>query len=206
MNLSDNPRKFDFSKKYILEDDFVQLLPLIEAHIQPLSKISDDTDIWTFFFENGNTIDALSRYIISATDNRKFNKEYPFVIFDKITEQYVGTTRFYEYLPIFNTIKLGHTWYGKAFRSTGLNKRCKYLLFEFAFEKIGLERIGFGAMRDNIRSIAAMKSVGCKEEGVLRNMFPSRDGKGRTDAVLMSILKNEWYQSTKYQLKAKIDT
>ncbi|MFS4468947.1 GNAT family N-acetyltransferase [Maribacter sp. 2210JD10-5] len=196
---------FDFSYSYVLEDDFIQLIPMTEAHVEPLARISDDLEIWTFFFEKGDTIEALSAYIKSAIDNRKSNKEYPFVVLDKTTKQFAGTTRFYEYSAELNTIKLGHTWYGKPFRGTGLNKRCKYLLFEFAFEKIGVERIGLGAYADNIISIAAMNSVGCRKEGVLRNMFPSRRGKGRTDAVLMSILRNEWYENTKYELKAKID-
>ncbi|NNE75651.1 MAG: GNAT family N-acetyltransferase [Pricia sp.] len=196
--------KLDFANAYILEDDFAKLIPLKEGHTQPLSQISNDADIWKYFFEEGDTIQKLTKYVMSAIENRKASNEYPFVVFDKKNGQYAGTTRFYDYSGELNTIKLGHTWYGKAFRGTDLNKHCKYLLFEFAFEKLGVERIGFGAYMDNTRSIAAMKSVGCKKEGVLRNMFPSIDGRGRTDAILMSILKKEWHERVKSDIIKKI--
>jgi len=197
--------KFNFSKEYILEDDFVKLSPLESKHIGYLSEISNEPFIWTYFLEKGNGIKNLTKYIHATIANRKSKKEYPFVVFDKIKKQYAGTTRFYQFLADLNAIKLGHTWYGKEFRATGLNKHCKYLLFEFAFEKIKVDRIGFGAYLDNTISIAAMKSVGCKEEGVLRAIFPAINGEGRADGILMSILKNEWNDNVKSDLRKKLN-
>ena len=196
--------KFDFAKDYILEDDFVKLIPLKSKHIKDLLKISNDPEIWKYFFEKGDTLENLTQYVLSAIANRKVEKKYPFVVLDRHMDQYAGVTCFYQYSSELQTIKLGHTWYGKEFRGTALNKHCKYLLFEFAFEALGVERIGFGAYADNHVSIAAMKSVGCQTEGFLRNMFPSLDGNGRTDAILLSILKNEWQESIKSELKNKL--
>jgi RimJ/RimL family protein N-acetyltransferase len=39
----------------------------------------------------------------------------------------------------------------------------------------------------NVRSIAAMKSIGCKEEGILRNHMPSFNST-RRDTIILSIL------------------
>lgn len=194
----------NFSKDYILENDFVKLSPLRLEHNRSLLEISKDPNIWTYFLENGQGIDNLTKYIKNAMSNRNKEKEYPFIVFDKIKNRYAGTTRFYDYSTEVKSIKLGHTWYGKPFRGTGINKHCKYLSFEFAFEKLEVERIGFGAYIDNEVSVAAMKSVGCKKEGVLRNMFPAINGKGRTDAILMSILKDEWEESVKSELRNKL--
>lgn len=194
----------DFTKDYILEDDFVKLSPLRLEHNRTLLEISKDPKIWTYFLEKGNGIDNLTKYIKNAVKNRALAKEYPFIVFDKTKNRYAGTTRFYDYLTEVKSIKLGHTWYGKPFRGTGVNKRCKYLLFEFAFEELKVERIGFGAYADNEISIAAMKSVGCKKEGVLRNMFPAINGKGRSDAILMSVLKDEWQETVKIELKNRL--
>ena len=196
--------KLDFSKDYVFEDDCVKLSPLKLEHNKTLLGISKDPNIWTYFLEKGNGIDNLTKYIVNAVNNRTAGKEYPFIVFDKVKNQYSGTTRFYDYSDELKTIKLGHTWYGKPFRGTGLNKHCKYLLFEFAFEKLKVERIGFGAHIENKISIAAMKSVGCKEEGVLRNFIPSLYGKGRADIILLSILINEWLESVKSELKKKL--
>jgi len=198
--------KFDYSNDYILENGFVKLSPLKLEHVNELLEISNDSTIWTYLLEKGSGIENLTNYVQATVNNRKLKKEYPFVVFDKVTNRYAGTTRFYEYVTDLKCIKLGHTWYGKDFRGSRLNKQCKYLLFEFAFEKLEVERIGFGAHIENKISIAAMESIGCKKEGVLRNFIPSLDGKNRADIVLLSILKNEWNEKVKAELKTRLNT
>ena len=193
-----------FSKEYIFEDEKVRLSPLELIHISELVSASEDAFIWKYMLEKGNGLENLTKYVSRAVHQRKLGKEYPFVVYDKASEEFVGTTRFYEYSDEIKTIKLGHTWYGKSARGTEVNKRCKYLLFEFAFEHLAIERIGFGAYATNERSIAALQSVGCKTEGFLRNMFPSISGNGRTDAILMSILKEEWFATVKDELQQKL--
>lgn len=199
-------RSFDFDTDYVLEDDRVRLSPLRLEHIEPLLPISNEPDLWTFILEKGHGKKKLTTYVVSAINNRKYKKEYPFIVFDKALGKYAGITRLYEYSKELKNIKLGHTWYGRDFRGTGLNKHCKYLFFEFVFEVLQLERVGFGAHADNHVSIKAMKSVGCKQEGVLRNFIPSLNGNGRADIVLMSVLKEEWLVSTKHMLKQKLTT
>ncbi|KJD31860.1 GCN5 family acetyltransferase [Tamlana sedimentorum] len=196
---------FDFKENYILEDDFVKLSPLKIEHVKNLIEIANETDIWKYSFVKGNGIENLTKYIQSTIDNRKVEKDYPFVVFDKIKNQFAGSTRYCEIVPSLNAIRLGYTWYGKQFRGTGLNKHCKYLLFEFAFDKMGAERIGLGAYIENERSIRAMESVGCQKEGILRGIFPAMNGIGRTDGILMSILKNEWNENVKSELKNKLN-
>jgi len=100
-------------------------------------------------------------------------------------------------------LQLGFTWYGKEFQGTGLNKHCKFLLLQFAFEAIGMERVEFRADINNKRSIAAMKSIGCVEEGVLRSHANKVEG-GRRDSIILSILKDEWFNTVKQNLLQKL--
>lgn len=178
--------------------------PLKIEHVENLIEIANETDIWKYSFIKGNGIENLTKYIKSTIENRKAEKDYPFVVFDKIKKQFAGSSRYCEIVPSLKAIRLGYTWYGKEFRGTGLNKHCKYLLFEFAFEKMGAERIGLGAYIENEISIRAMKGVGCQEEGILRGIFPATNGIGRADGILMSILKNEWDSKVKSQLINKL--
>ena len=194
----------DFSKNYILEDDRVKLSPLKVEHVKFLLDISEEPNLWKYFLEKGNGFENLTKYISNTCNKRALKEEYPFIIFDKLKNRYAGTSRFYEYSSELKTIKLGHTWIGKDFRGTGINKRCKYLLFQFAFETLELERVGFGAHAENKLSVAAMKSLGCKEEGVLCNYIPDLKGNGRADIILLSILKNEWFDKVKTELKHKL--
>lgn len=75
-----------------------------------------------------------------APKNTKSNKEYPFVIFDKTTSQYAGCTRFYEDSLTIDIIRLGYNWLGKTCQGTGISKNVKQLLFEFAFEKLQVQK------------------------------------------------------------------
>ena len=101
------------------------------------------------------------------------------------------------------TLQLGYTWYGAKFQGTGLNKNCKLLLLQFAFETMGMERVEFRADKNNQRSIAAMKSIGCTNEGILRSNVPNAMG-GRRDSIVLSILKHEWEGRVKELLISKI--
>ena len=124
-------------------------------------------------------------------------------MYDKQTNKYAGSTRFYDIQVQSHTLQLGYTWYGKDFRGTGLNKHCKFLLLQLAFEELGMERVEFRADARNERSIAAMKSIGCTVEGILRQNVPLRDG-GRRDSIILSILKSEWEGGVKERLKGKL--
>jgi len=138
-----------------------------------------------------------------AFDTKQRGIELPFVVFDKRINEYAGSTRYYDINLPFNTIQIGYTWYGKKFQGTGLNKHCKYLLLEYAFEVLRMERVEFRADVNNERSIAAMKSLGCKVDGILRANMPRREG-GRRDSIVLSILKDEWLAEVKENLRSRL--
>ncbi|RDY60098.1 GNAT family N-acetyltransferase [Flagellimonas nanhaiensis] len=195
---------FNFTKDYVLENDRVRLVPLEEEHFELLQDIAREKELWTYFLGKSNGYADFERYVKNALEGRTAKKEYSFAVFDKRHKKYAGSTRFFDYDADLNTIRLGYTWYGKDFRGSGLNKNCKYLLFRFAFEQMGFERIGLGAHAENKVSLAAMRSVGCIQEGVVRNLFPSIRGQGRSHAVLLGILKKEWFNTAKENLKNKL--
>lgn len=195
---------FNFKKEYILKNEVVELHPLSIIHKKLLFEASNDIEIWTHFEENGYGNKNFKEYINRAIQKRKNKEEYPFVIKDLRTNQYAGMTRIYAVNNNLKNVKIGHTWIGKQFQGTGLNKNCKYLLFEFLFEQLGMERIGFGASAENIHSIKAMESVGCIQEGKLRHFLPSANSTARVDIVLLSILKKEWLTKVREELKQKI--
>ena len=159
--------------------------------------------LWKYSLQPADGLENLKVYIDFALRGRKEETAYPFVVFDKRTQQIAGSTRFYDFQKNHNTVQLGYTWYGKEFQGTGLNKQCKMLMLEFAFENIGVDRVEFRADANNERSIAAMKSIGCTVEGILRNNCAAP--KGRRDSIVLSILKDEWFGGVKEVLKSKIE-
>ncbi len=195
----------NFPQNIILEDDFVLLRPLQESDVDNLLEISiNEPETWQYSLVRANGRENLVNYIQLALKAKENNAEFPFIVFDKKSGKYAGSTRFYDIQLPFKTLQLGYTWYGKDFRGTGLNKHCKFLLLQFAFETLGMERVEFRADNNNQRSIAAMKSIGCTVEGVLRNHMPTFGSEARRDSIILSILYHEWFDEVKDNLKAKL--
>ncbi len=197
---------FDFKTDYILEDERVILSPLESIHFEKLLHFSEnEPEIWDYSVLHSDAAgkESLKKYIDFALSCRKNGSEYGFVVFDKLKNCYAGSTRFYNIDLEEKTLEIGYTWYGKEFQGTGLNKHSKFLLLEFAFEKLEMERVGFSADSENSKSIAAMTSIGCTVEGILRSTMFKKNGKRRNSTIL-SILKNEWEEKVKQNLKNKL--
>ncbi|RXR17251.1 N-acetyltransferase [Flavobacterium amnicola] len=196
--------QFQFSENYILESEIVRLEPLEQSHIPSLLTYSlHQPEIWKFSSIAAIGEENFKKYVQIALDQREKLIEYAFVVYDKRTNEYAGSTRFYDMQLQNKTLQLGYTWYGSQFHGTGLNKHCKYLLLEFAFEKMGMERVEFRADNTNERSKSAMKSIGCKVDGVLRKNMLKLDGT-RRDSIVLSILRDEWFDEVKENLKQKL--
>jgi len=195
---------FDPHIQYTLEDDRVLLRPLNNTDGELLINFAlNEPETWQYSHISAAGTEGLSNYITAALEARATGIEYPFIVYDKQTGRYAGSTRFYDIQPHNHTLQLGYTWYGKDFRGTGLNKHCKFLLLQFAFEELGMERVEFRADARNERSIAAMKGIGCIVEGILRQNIPLKDG-GRRDSIILSILKSEWESGVKERLREKL--
>jgi N-acetyltransferase len=194
-----------FNENLVLENDFVQLRPLQNSDYKLLEHfVIEEPEIWKYSLMQVSTPAQLENYIKEAVDNRMKEKEYPFIVFDKVKNQYAGCTRFYDIQIAYKYLQLGYTWYGNIFQGTYVNKNCKLLLMEYAFEKLEMERVEFRADNRNERSKQAMQSIGCVIEGVFRNHLPTVEG-GRRDSIVLSILKEEWKNEVKQNLLKKLN-
>ena len=199
MTLNFNP-----NDEYVLEDDRALLRPVKETDLEFLLPFAlNEPDTWKYSFISAAGEDGMRQYIQDALAGRATGTQYPFIVFDKQTGQYVGSTRFYDIKTEWQTVQLGYTWYGEKLRGTGLNKHCKFLLLQFAFETLGALRVEFRADARNERSIAAMKSIGCIPEGILRRDMPLWDG-DRRNSIVLSILKEEWEGGVKENLANRL--
>ena len=182
----------------------VALRPLREEDYSLLLPVSlNEPELWNYSLLSAAGDENLKHYIQQALEARANKKEYPFIVFDKRRQQFVGSTRFYDIQLNNRSLQLGYTWYSKAAQGTGLNAHCKYLLLRFAFEKMNMQRVEFRADASNARSIAAMKGIGCTVEGVLRQHVIKADGM-RRDSIVLSILAGEWEKEVKRKLEKKI--
>jgi len=195
---------FNTATDYVLEDERVLLKPLTARDLEWLLSYSvNEPDTWKYSAISAKGEEGMKNYVNTALKGKADGKEYPFVVFDKQANEYAGSTRFYDIQPANQALQLGYTWYGEKFRGTGLNKHCKFLLLQFAFETLGAERVEFRADARNEKSIAAMKSIGCTVEGILRSNMPLEDGT-RRNSIVLGILRNEWEIGVKERLRKRL--
>lgn len=193
-----------FDDEIALENDLVLLRPLVSNDLKHLLPFAiHEPTIWEYSNMQAYGKDKMYEYLIYALKMRAMKDSYAFIVYDKLKNKYAGSTRFYDYQEKNNTVQLGFTWYGKEFQGTYVNKNCKYLMLEYAFEYLQVERVEFRADNKNSKSIAAMKSIGCTVEGVLRSNCAAPNNR-RRDSIILSILKGEWATNKKELLKSKL--
>jgi len=195
---------FAFNEEITLENNFVLLRPITKSDIDNLLPIAtDDKDLLQFSPAAIYTPELLETYIDTAILNRINKNRYTFIVFDKTKNAYAGSTSFLNISDADDRLEIGATWYGKKFQRTGLNRNCKYLLLEFAFDHLNAERVEFKTDERNITSRAAIEKIGGQLEGVLRRHTLMYDGH-RRNTVYYSILKDEWQQMKSRFLDRKV--
>jgi N-acetyltransferase len=183
-----------------IENNRIELRTFKMSDYQYLLPFSErEPEIWKYSLQSAAGADALSDYLMDGIEAYREGTAIPLIIYDKHTGQYVGATRLYKISYKEKTAMLGYSWLGRAFQGTGLNRNAKLLLLEYAFETMGLERVEFRADARNARSVAALKSIGCTMEGILRGDCLAADGT-RRQTIVFSILKSEWNTGVKNRL------
>lgn len=196
---------FNPSESYHLDNERVQLSPLQLSdfsHLLPYACA--EQELWQYSVANPAGAEGLENYLDAALAGRQGGREYPFVVYDKLTMEYAGSTRIHEINVNTGCLQIGYTWFGRRFHGTGLNRHCKYLMLSFVFDTLGFHRVEFRADHMNARSINALKSLGCVEEGILRGNGIRQDG-ARRDTIVFSILKQEWDNNVKASLETRLN-
>lgn len=175
----------------ILEGALVRLEPLSNAHFEALIERGKDARIWQHMNIEGNSREALLAELRSATLMRLDKSQYPFVILEKASGKAIGTTRLFDIFFQHRKLEIGYTWYHPDFWGKGYNTECKFLLLQFCFETLALQRVQLKTRDTNLRSQAAIKNIGAQYEGLLRKDRVMPNGEVR-DTVLFSIINDEW--------------
>jgi len=181
----------NFTEDIILENNIALLRPLKPEDEKGFGKISFDAGIWKYnVFRIMNSAE-LNEFINKSSDDRKRNFRYSFTIINKASGEIAGSTSFANISVKDKRIEIGWTWLGKKFMGTGLNKECKFLLLQYAFEHLKFKRVEFKTDVLNKASRKALQKIGAREEGILRSHTLMHDGR-RRDTIYYSILAGEW--------------
>ncbi len=183
---------FDFSKDIQLENERVLLRPLQENDwVNLLNVATADETLVQFSPYLIHTEEHIKEFVDKAVENRAIKTVYSFIIFDRKTQKYAGSTSFWNLSNVDKRVEIGRTWIGKDFQASGLNRNCKFLLLEYAFDVLGFERVELKTDERNTQSRNAIQKIGGQFEGIMRSHTSMLDG-FRRSTVIYSILKTEW--------------
>jgi RimJ/RimL family protein N-acetyltransferase len=174
-----------------LEGAHVRLEPLGLHHVDALTKVAVDSQIWQFTTVVIRSADDMRKYIETALSWQSAGTAVPFVTIDRHSHQVIGSTRFANIDWDHRHAEIGWTWLNPKWWRTAINTEAKYLMLRHAFENWKCIRVELKTHAKNARSRAAILRLGAKEEGTLRRQLIQPDGSYR-DTVYYSILDDEW--------------
>lgn len=187
----------------VLVGEHVRIEPLEAHHAAGLFEAGRDRRIWDHLPEGPllEPADA-SDYVQRALDAARGGDQVPFAILTR-AGRVAGSTRYLDIRPRDRALEIGWTWLGLQYQRTVINTECKYLLLQYAFERLGTVRVQLKTDERNVQSQRAIERLGAVREGTLRKQsIRARDGYVR-NTVMYSIVDDEW-PSVKVRLESAL--
>lgn len=193
-----------------LEGSLVRLEPLSFSH-SPGLAVAAEEDRGAYNFTHVPRAWEMDEFLASHFELAKSGTLAPFAQIRQQDGRAVGITAFWDPRcwpdrTELYAIEIGWTWLAASAQRTGINTEAKLLLFEYAFEKLGVVRVDLKTDARNERSRQAIEHLGARFEGVLRNWSrshaPGEEGLLR-DSAIFSVIAPEW-PATKAALQARL--
>lgn len=178
---------------------FVRLEALSTTHHDGLCRVVTNDDLWKSRVTSIPAPEEIGAWIDTELTGLQHGCELAFTIFWKETDEVVGNTR-YCYIEAAHRKLEIRTWIDTKWQRTVVNTESKFLLLQHAFEVMKCIRVQFLADVLNDKSICALKRIGAKLEGLLRNHLIMRGGRYR-DSFVFSIIDTDWPEVKPHLLK-----
>ena len=151
----------EFSLQPRLENEKVLLLPLKETDFEPLYEVASDPQIW----EQHPNRNRWKREVFQTFFEGALQSGGAFVVVDKASNSYIGSTRFYEPDLQNGSILIGYTFYAVDYWGKGYNHSAKRLMLDYIFQYFSSVIFHIGA--ENYRSQVSITRLGAEKIGEL---------------------------------------
>ena len=181
------PEKLDYLKWQIPAGSRVRLALLQEDDLEFLHEWKSQVDISYL------TSKAI-QHISLEERQRRFTEKIPpiFAIRRIADEQFIGEISLYGFNPKNRSAGVGY-FTGADYRQQGYTKEGLWLLLNYLFEIVGLNKVMADTGAFNQASIALLKSLRFQQDGCLRQ-HQLLDGVLH-DQLLFSLLAEEWRET-----------
>ena len=174
-----------------IDGEIINLTSLDEEHIIELEKLAKDKRIWEHYTMDGTNSENFISAFSEAIMERENGTQFPIVIFHKLENRIIGSTRLLDIQEKHLKLEIGWTWLHPNYWGTAINLECKLLLLTFCFETLKTTRVQFKTDERNLRSRKAIEKIGGQFEGILRHDMLRDNGTNRNSASY-SIIDKEW--------------
>ena len=175
----------------VLSGTTVRLEPLSLTHVDPLSAVGLDAELWKWIPVPVTTPGEMRTYVELALDEQRRGVSLPFAIVAAMTGDVIGCTRYGNIERAHRRLEIGWTWVTSSHQRTRANSEAKLLLLTHAFEVLGANRVELKTDALNTKSRNAIGRIGGVQEGIFRQHLITASGRVR-DTVYFSIIKAEW--------------
>lgn len=176
-------------KDMTLEGHHIILRSPRSDDLEGLCDAANDGEIWKNPFAVFPGVDEMSVYLQNLIKHD--NTILPFIIVEKKSNRIIGMTSFLHMDDENRRVEIGQTWIAKSFRGTVVNTEAKFLMLQYAFEKLRCIKVEIRTDVLNMISRQAIERLGAKQDGILRKHEIMNNGRiGNT--ICYSIISEEW--------------
>ena len=145
-----------------LEDDLIKIVPLEETDFGRLFLVASDPFIWEQNpAKDKYKLEVFKQYFDGAV---KSNSE--FLIYDKKTDEIIGSTRYYDYNPEKSNVSIGFTFLARSYWGGSYNKVMKKLLMDYAFKFVNEHKYLPAANAETRLKHKYIGALSCNDEEV----------------------------------------
>lgn len=164
-----------------LQGQRIHLRPLVEADFSDLFRVASDPQLWEQHPES-------NRYqypIFRSFFDRALESRGALAVFDRSTQEIIGSSRFYEYDAEANTVCIGFTFISRSRWGGKFNGELKQLMLRHAFQYV--DSVHFHIGEKNLRSRTAIERLGARYLGAIER----KSGSGGPIASVVYEIRRE---------------
>jgi len=187
--------------KDLIEGRKINLIQFDKSHSKDLyESASRDPKIWSHLSLTIITETDFEKYIELVNESIGNGRQFTFSIFNKATNSFIGSTSIFNIDEKNKKIEIGWTWINSKYWGSRINMECKYLLIDYLFTELDIQRIELRTRESNIRCQKSIERIGATKEAIIRFDRINEDGSFR-NTVLYSLVRPEW-EELKHKLKS----
>nr|WP_294897089.1 GNAT family N-acetyltransferase [uncultured Pedobacter sp.] len=166
-----------------LKNEWVTLKPLVPSDFEDLYFVASDKLIW----EQHPSFDRYQRDVFERFFKKAIEGQSAFLIRDSVTQEVIGSSRFYNDDPADASIAIGYTFLARKYWGTAVNKSVKMLMINYAFKQ-GIKNLLFHVGATNLRSQKAVQKLGA----IKIKEFTKEDKGVKTHHIEFAINHKDW--------------